>query len=378
MTTPKLAPSGAISKTRLPITLLEIRRLFEALDWAEMARQVDQETRAGVAIVGPVNSGKSTLFNTLKGREVSPVAAVPGTTRALLHEQWGPFTLTDTPGFGEVAGVDRAGVALQGIQAADLIVLVLDAAAGVRHTDLALLRQLKTTGKPVVVALNKIDLVEDNLEAVIADARAKLGEPDLVPISAKRGTNVASVLLPRLIDARPTLAVAMGRALPAYRRRAANGVIRNAAVFNAFVGAEPVPGLDIPFLLAAQARMVLRIGAIFGEPMNLQHAKELVATIAGGLAVRYVAQEGAKFIPGAGWLVAGAVASAGTWAMGQVAVQYFEHGKKLNPQQLQTRFAELVRKRRRTTQPKRGWPPMGLGGRRGPGGEKGTPSTEVK
>jgi small GTP-binding protein len=362
MTTPKLAPSGAMSKTRLPITLLEVRRLFETLDWAEMARQVDQETQAGVAIVGPVNSGKSTLFNTLKGTEISPVAAVPGTTRELLHEQWGPFTLTDTPGFGEVAGVDRAGVALQGIQAADLILLVLDAVAGVRHTDYALLRQLKTTGKPVLVALNKIDLVEDNLEAVVVDACAKLGEPDLVPISAKRGTNVADLLLPRLVNARPALAVALGRALPAYRRRAANGVIRNSAVFNALVGAEPVPGLDIPFLLAAQARMVLRIAAIFGESMNLQHAKELVATIAGGLALRYLAQEGAKFIPGPGWLIAGAVASAGTWAMGQVAVQYFEHGKKLTPQEMQARFAALVKKRRKTARSKRS--------RRGKGTEK--------
>ena len=52
-------------KTGLPATMLGIRRLFDALDWNEMARQVEEETLARVAIVGPVNSGKSTLFNTL-------------------------------------------------------------------------------------------------------------------------------------------------------------------------------------------------------------------------------------------------------------------------------------------------------------------------
>ena len=95
MTTPKSVP-GSKPKSPLPATFVEIRRLFDALDWQEMARQVQEETLARVAIVGPVNSGKSTLFNTLKGREVSPVAVLPGTTRELVHEQWGPFTLTDT------------------------------------------------------------------------------------------------------------------------------------------------------------------------------------------------------------------------------------------------------------------------------------------
>lgn len=345
MTASRSVPLSGVT-TRLPASFREIRRLFDALDWAEMARQVEQESLSRVAIVGPVNSGKSTLFNTLKGREVSPVAAVPGTTRELHHEQWGPFTLTDTPGFGEVSGVDRAHIAMRGVQGANVIVLVLDALSGVRQSDHALLQQLRATGKPVIVALNKIDLLKNERQAVLADACDKLGEPRIIPISAKEGTNVARWLLPRIIGADPALTVAVGRALPVYRRQAAGRVIRNASVFNAFIGAEPVPGLDIPFLLAVQARMVLRIAAIFGEPMNIEHARELIATIAGGVALRYLAQEGAKFIPGPGWIVASAVASAGTWAIGQVAIQYFEQGKKLSADQLSALYERYVRQRR--------------------------------
>jgi small GTP-binding protein len=332
--------------TRLPASLAEIRRLFDLLDWQMMAQQIEAETRARVAIVGPVNSGKSTLFNTLKGREVSPVGAVPGTTRTLHHESWGPFTLIDTPGFGEVDGVDRANIAQRGVRDASVAVLVLDGIAGVRHTDYALLQQLKATGKPVLVTLNKIDLVKKDLDAVVADARDKLGEPDLIPISAKHGTNVAQPLLPRLIDAHPALAVALGRALPAYRRRAANKIVRNAAILNALIGAEPIPGLDIPFLLTVQAQMVLRIAAIHGEPMSAQHAKELIATIAGGVALRYLAQEGAKLIPGPGWIVAGGIAAIGTWAIGQVAIRYFERGKQLGGGEMQRLYTELVRRPR--------------------------------
>jgi small GTP-binding protein len=162
MATSKTAAPAA-KTVRLPASLAEIRRLFEALDWAQMSRQVAEESRARLAIVGPVNSGKSTLFNALKGRNVSPVGPVPGTTRTLQHEEWGPFTLTDTPGFGEVDGVDRANIAMQGVDAANAILLVVDAAAGVRQEDLRLLQQLQATGKPVIVALNKIDLIKKDL-----------------------------------------------------------------------------------------------------------------------------------------------------------------------------------------------------------------------
>jgi small GTP-binding protein len=340
------APRAVSDRTpHLPASLADIRRLFDAFDWLAMAQQVEEETLTRLAIVGPVNSGKSTLFNLLKGRDVSPVTAVPGTTRELLHEQWGPFTLTDTPGVGEVDGVDRANIALEGVRTADVIVVILDAIAGVRQADVAFLRKLRATGKPVVVALNKIDLLGKDRDSVIADARSRLVEPDLIPISARRGTNVAYRLLPRLIDAYPPLAVSLGRTMPVYRRQASRRVIRGAAAISAVLGAEPMPGLDIPFLLATQARMVLRIAAIYGEPMSAQHAKELVATILGGLTFRYLAQEGAKVVPLAGWAVAGTVASLGTWAIGQVAVRYFEHGKKLTARQLQTLYGRKLRGR---------------------------------
>jgi small GTP-binding protein len=344
-------PAKPVPKTRLPINLLEIRRMFDAFDWQAMASSVEAEARARVAIVGPVNSGKSTLFNTLKGQDVSPVGAVPGTTRDLQFEQWGPFTLTDTPGFGEVDGVDRANIALRGAHDASVIVLVLDAVAGVRQADHALLQQLKATGKPVVVVLNKIDLLKKSVDVVLADACHKLGEPSLIPISAKKGTNVARSLLPRLIDAQPALAVALGRALPGYRRRAANRIIRNAAIVNGLIGAEPIPGIDIPFLIAIQARMVLRLAAIFGEPMSFGRANTFAASIVGGMLLRYLAMEGAKFIPGPGWIVSAVISGTGTWAIGQVVLRYFESSKRLSSSEMQGMYKRLVRKKRQDLLP---------------------------
>ncbi|HHS97896.1 MAG TPA: GTP-binding protein [Chloroflexi bacterium] len=330
----------------LPRRLADLRGLLEALDWDRLSLAVQQEAAARLAIVGPVNAGKSTLFNLLKGQKISPVTAVPGTTREVVEERMGPFILVDTPGFGEVDGVDRAEIARRAAEEADVVLLLLDAAAGLRQSDYEIYQSLLGAGKPVVVALNKADLVQRDLSAVLEDAERKLGVRP-IPISAKTGWGVAAHLIPTIVEAHPWMLVALGRALPAYRRRLAQRLIRSAALLNGLIAVEPVPGLDVPLLLAGQVRMVLRIAAIYGESLSARHAKELLTTIAGGVGLRYLAGELAKVIPGPGWVVAGAVAGLGTWAMGQTAVAYFEHGKRLTPVQLNEMYRRLRWPRRR-------------------------------
>ena len=88
--------------TSLPTRLTDVRKLLQTLEWDKLSLAVEEEAHARLAIVGPVNSGKSTLFNLIKGRKVSAVKAVPGTTKGLVTEEIGPFVLVDTPGFGEV------------------------------------------------------------------------------------------------------------------------------------------------------------------------------------------------------------------------------------------------------------------------------------
>ena len=104
--------------------------------------------------------------------------------------------------------------------------------------------------------------------------------------------------------------------------------------------------LDIPLLLASQVRLVLRIAAVHGESLSVRHARELLTTMAGSVALRYLAAQLGKLIPGPGWLIAGAVTGLGTWAMGRVAVAYFESGKRLTPEQLRQRYKRLLRRPR--------------------------------
>jgi small GTP-binding protein len=334
---------------RLPTLLDDFRNIMRQLDWEQIRTSIEKEALAKLAIVGPVNAGKSTLFNLLEGKDTSEVGPIPGTTKTPIQRSIGPFMLVDTPGFGEVGGVDRADIAAKSAAGADAVLLMLDASAGLRQGDADLLAYLTSLRRPVVVALNKIDVLGKDYMRVVQDAQTRLGVP-VVPISAKKGTNVAEQLVPALIDALPDLAIALGRELPALRRVAAQKVVKQSAVVNTAVGAEPIPFVDIPVLLTLQVRMVLRIAAIYGEPFNAKHAKELVSTIAGGLAFRYLAQQGAKLVPAGGWAIAAGIAAVGTWSIGQVAIEYFESGKRLTRQQMREMYKHILQRDKHTFQ----------------------------
>jgi small GTP-binding protein len=324
----------------LPTRLRDARRFIDTLDLRQIESSVAEEARAQLIIVGPVNSGKSTLFNQLKGKQLSAVSAVPGTTREVIAEQFGPFWLIDTPGFDELAGAQRAGLALEAIQRADLAILVLDAGAGIRESDRRLYRELRAQGLSVVVALNKIDLIRKDLKDVQRDVEARFSVP-VIPISARLGTGIADQLIPAIVDSHPRMAVTVGRALPRYRKLAAGRIIRESSALAALVGAEPIPGLSLPFLIAVQVRMLLRLAAIFGQTMSVARARELLSAIAGGVAIRYAAQELAKFLPGFGSLVAALASGTGTLALGRAAVVFFAHSQKLNAEELRSLYKRI-------------------------------------
>lgn len=304
--------------------------------------------KQSVAIVGPANVGKSTLYNQLvrEKSDRAAVSAVPGTTRVNQDADAGLFSLTDTPGadaVGEVGEREKAH-ALEAANQADFLVVVFDATHGIRRPEQMLLAEFAVLEKPMIVVLNKIDLVRRETRQVIARAAASLNLElsQVVAISARDGTHVEKVLV-AIAKTEPEIVAALGRALPQYRWRLAWTAITGAASTAAVIALTPLPIMDVLPLLAVQASLVLGIARIYEYEITLERARELVVTFGLGFIGRTLFQELSKLGGPPGWLLSAAIASSTTVVMGYAAAAWFERGERVTGEALKHSMRDLTR-----------------------------------
>lgn len=293
-----------------------------------------------VAIVGPTNVGKSTLFNQLvqTKSDQAVVSPLPGTTTENQQADAALFTVIDTPGADAVGsmGVREKELALSAATDADFLILVFDAIQGIKKTEQELFNQLSALKKPFVVVLNKIDLVaHKDLQAVITNAALNLGleRDQIVPIVAKDGKNIGKVLL-AVAATEPEMVAALGQALPEYRWQLAWQTIVRSASISAAIALVPLPVIDFVPLVVTQSIMVVSIARIYKYKITPQRATELVATFGLGFLGRTLFQELSKLGGLPGWLLSAAIAASTTVVMGYAAVRWFEKGEKLSTESL--------------------------------------------
>jgi GTPase len=223
-----------------------------------------------IAIVGRPNVGKSALFNRIAGKRIAIVHDEPGVTRdrvtAEVEWQGRPFTLVDTGGIGLLRGEKADGVIAEAafaqvelaIEAAQVIILVVNIREGVVPLDREVALRLRRAGKVALVAVNKADNDRDNAGA---DEFSELGFPKIFPVSAihQRGIDAlmdaAMAALPAEIDdatkpdgpAEPPLKLAV-----VGRPNVGKSSLINALTESERVIVTPIPGttrdsVDVPF-----------------------------------------------------------------------------------------------------------------------------------
>jgi GTPase len=162
----------------------------------------DGRSRCGfIALIGAPNVGKSTLINALVGTKVAIVSHKVQTTRALLRGiaivGGSQLVFIDTPGiFAPRRRLDRAMVtnAWAGAHDADIVGVLVDAKRGLDDEANAILERFAEAGKPRILLINKIDLVEKSaLLAVASAANARAAFAATFMISALTGDGVADV-----------------------------------------------------------------------------------------------------------------------------------------------------------------------------------------
>ncbi len=311
----------------------ELLKLMLKLSAAQFRQTFGQ--KRSVAIVGPANVGKSTLYNQMvrNPKEKAEVSPLPGTTRENQTADAGIFTVVDTPGADAVGvvGQRERELALEAAAKADFLIIVFDAIQGIKQTELDLYDQLIALNKPYIVVLNKVDLVRKEEQKVVELAAQHLNlQPDqVIPVSAKKGENINQVVV-AIAASEPQIIAALGQALPQYRWQLSWRSIVSAASVSAAIALTPLPVLDFGPLVVTQSVMVLGLARIYNYKITLQRARELVVTFGLGFLGRTLFQELSKFGGVPGWILSAAIASSTTVVMGYVAVVWFERGERLS------------------------------------------------
>ncbi len=158
-----------------------------------------------IAIIGRPNVGKSTLMNRLLGQKVSIVSPRPQTTRTkvmgIKSLPAAQLIFLDTPGIDKSGGYFHrlmVKTATNSLEGADLILWIVEAPDPFSQADKLIMEILKRVTSPILLTINKVDLVEkESLLPTIDRFRGLLPFAEIVPISAVAGDNV--VLLESLL-----------------------------------------------------------------------------------------------------------------------------------------------------------------------------------
>jgi len=226
-----------------------------------------------IAIVGRPNVGKSALFNRIAGRRIAIVHDQPGVTRdrvaAEVEWQGHPFTLVDTGGIGLLRREKAEDVIVKAaleqvelaIEAADVIILVVNVQEGLLPLDREAAARLRRSGKPVLVAVNKADT--DRAESGVPEFAA-LGFPQMFPVSAIHGKGIEPLMQAAMSrrqsgasPAAPGVAAESPGEVPGTAAFSAPGGARPAALKLAIVGRPNVGKSSIINALTRSERVVV-------------------------------------------------------------------------------------------------------------------------
>lgn len=323
---------------------------FKELDIRPLAEEAERPVV--LACVGAVGVGKSTL-----------IAALRHTKRA--REKVLAPTLE--------ADLDAA----THIGAVDVIVLVLDATRTDFTREAQLFAAWQPAGRNIVVFYNKMDVAPDaNILSTTltpwVGARVALG-------SARDPESLAHSFIPRVLDALPAQRLALARHYPLFRLAIAREFINDTALANASYAlgtgfAEIVPALDIPFNVADmiiltknQALMTYKLGLALGLPTRWQaHVVELGSVVGAGFVWRQIARQLVGLIPVWGIVPKVAVAYAGTYAVGEAILYWYQTGHKMSGRGMRELYADALGRGKQIAQdivaraPKPALPPVTL------------------
>lgn len=368
--------------------------------------------RIDIVLFGEIDTGKSALINALVGAEVAQVDVRGGWTKDIWSAPWkacgycvpgleqSQVVLVDTPGINEVQGADRAMMARDAADRADLILFVTD--SDLNQLEFTALAELATSNKPIILVFNKIDNYtreqRARLRDVFRDERLKgiLSSDDIIETAANPlpreyviesadgsvrseyrqlspDVEALKVRIVEVLERDGKALLALNAAMYAadksdriaalkirLRDDRATKLIWSSAAFKAIVvSLTPIPAADVIAGSTVDVSMVVALAAVYGISLSRVHAKQLVQAIleaagwmvltetlthlAAGLFKGLTLGKGTVLVA----LPQGAAAGYGSYIVGQAAKYYFEHGASWGseaPKSVVTRILDMTDK----------------------------------
>jgi len=309
----------------------------------EINKQLNSEIL--IALVGDVNTGKSSTINKIMKDEVAGVGAVPGETTSIhTYKYKEKIMFVDTPGLNDVIK-ENSEVTLRYYKNADVILFFLNAAGTVfSEVEKKSFELINKENKEIIIVLNKIDAADD-IDQLVSKIRQETGGNfEICPISSKSGVNI-DVLRMKIFDflEKKGKDVLFAKLLKE-KSSVADKWIYSAAGAATLVGASPVPGSDIIPLTGIQVGLMVRLAAIYEKPIMKDRAKELIlATVVGNIG-KTIFRQVIKLFPGAGSIAGGSIAGATTLVLGKSMKHMYEKNIEMNASNLKSSYQYFKKK----------------------------------
>lgn len=291
------------------------------------------------AMVGDVNSGKSSTINRLVGEKVASVGSKPGETVVIDYYNYKDKILfADTPGLDDINN-QNSKETLNFYKEADVILFFLNAAGTVFSAgEKKNLKEISEVNKNIIIVMNKIDAAEDIPTLVKYVQENTDYNYKITPISSKTGESI-ELLRNAILDILNSQKkdILFAKHLKEKSSTAKKWII-TAVSSSAAVGAAPLPGSDILPITGIQVGLMVKLAVLYEKPLTKDRAKELaIASLTGNIG-KSLFRQAVKVIPGAGSVAGASIAGSMTLALGYSMKYAYENNIDIDADTLKSLY----------------------------------------
>lgn len=298
----------------------EVTKVMDSMFENEMKKVNDMlEQELLISLIGEVNAGKSSTINKIIGKDIASTNPMPGETVSV-----DPYNLQglenikfmDTPGLND-PNDENPKKTLEFVQNSDVVLFFLNAAGTVfSESEKEKFMGIEKQNKDILIVLNKIDAAED-IPSIIQFVKNHTGNKyKVIPISSKTGENLENLKREILFLLEKKGKDLLFAKSMKEKSSAANRWIIGSGVSAGVIGASPIPGSDVIPLTSLQVGLIIKLSKLYDKPLSKKAARDMIVITATQTIGHTIYRQALKFIPGAGSVIGGTVASAMTLALG--------------------------------------------------------------